>query len=66
MPQKGTDSPSSLSSLTWGFVVEHGLGGFGRQLLGGGHLLLLGLAEVALAGLVEAGCQDPPQPPITP
>lgn len=62
MLQRGTDSPSSLSSLTWGLVVEDGLGGFGRQLLGGGHLLLLGLAEVALAGLGVGGRLSGPPP----
>lgn len=47
--------PPSPFPLTWGLVVEDGLGGFGRWLLGGGYLLLLGLAEIALAGLERGG-----------
>lgn len=66
--------PPSPFPLTWGLVVEDGLGGFGRWLLGGGYLLLLGLAEIALAGLERGGGQvvrtpiiipRPPPPPAT-
>lgn len=57
VPHGGTDTPPPLSPLTWGFVVEDGLGGFGRWLFRRGHLLLLGLAEIALTGLGGGLCR---------